>query len=208
MFKNTKLYGTILGIIMFIILIAGLTYAYITWQSSNIKISTESECFVVNYVQGQNISGKKLAIINEKDVLDGNNIKIADGMALTTIGLGINPLCNITGNATIKLDVSILSDAFIEGKGNSVGALKYKIVEYSSDTFPNVTTDILKGNYFKIIKSGAITAKEEIILYNTLINSATNEYIIIFYLDEVIVQNDAAGASFYGTISAEVVQNG
>lgn len=209
MFKNTKLYGTILGIILFIILIAGLTYAYFTWTSSNINFSIESDCFVVNYVKGQNISNNNMFVINEKDFLDGNKITITEGMALTTVRMGIDSSCNVTGTATIKIDVSLLSDSFITDKGNSVGALKYKVVEYSSSEHPTVTTDALKETSFMVKGSGEITSREKINLYSTPINnSSIKEYIIIFYLDEVLIQNDAASATFYGTISAEVVQKG
>lgn len=209
MFKNTKLYGTILGIVLFILLISGLTYAYITWQSSDINFNMESDCFVVDYIKGQNISNNRLYVINEEDFLVGNNITIIDGMALTTVGLGINPSCGVTGTGTIKLDVSSLSNAFVTDKGNSVGALKYKIVEYSSNIYPTVTTEALNGTVFTVIKEGAITSTGSINLHSMQINnSSKKEYIIIFYLDEVLVQNDAANAIFYGTISAEVVQNG
>lgn len=209
MLKNTKLYGIILGIILFVILIAGLTYAYITWKSSSINFTVESDCFVVNYVKGRNISNNKMFVINEKDFLDGNKITITDGMELTTVRMGIDSSCNVTGTATIKLDVSLLSDAFIADKGNSVGALKYKVVEYSSAEHPTVTADTLKGTSFIVKASGEITSRDNINLYSTQINnSSTKEYIIIFYLDEVLIQNDATTATFYGTISAEVVQNG
>jgi hypothetical protein len=209
MFKSVKLYRTILGIIVFIILIVGITYAYITWKSDDIKISVGSECFEVNHTKGKNISINDMYVINEKDFLDGNNITIVDGMALTTISLGINPSCNVTGTATIKLDVSTLSNAFITNTGNSVGALKYKVVEYSSEKYPDVTIDILKGATFNIKAEGMIVAKEKIELYSIPINnSGQKEHIIIFYLDEVLIQNDAAGASFNATIFAEVTQNG
>ena len=206
MLKNSKLYGLILGIILFVILITGITYAYLTWESSSMNFPIKSDCFVIDYFKGKNITNNKLHYINEEDFFDGNNIKIVDGMELTTIGLGINQSCNVSGVATIKLDVSTLSGAFITG--NSAGALKYKIVEYSSDMYPNVTTDILKDTTFTVIQSGSIMSQGMIDLYSTDISNSRNDYIIIFYLDEVLIQNDAVGALFYGTISAEVVQKG
>lgn len=206
MLKNTKIYGTIIGIILFIILIAGLAYAYISWQSSNINISVGSECFTIDYTKGQNISNSGLYVINEEDFLSDDTITIVDGMALTTIGLGINPSCNISGTGVINLNTSTLSTAFISG--NSVGALKYKMVEYSSSTYPDVTVDNLKDQTFTVVAEGEITALGSSEIHTMqLSNDSVNEYIIIFYLDEVLAQNDVAGASFYGTISATVTQN-
>lgn len=209
MLKNTKIYGVILGVVLFILLITGLTYAYITWQSSNIGFNIESDCFIINYINGQNISNSDLYVINEEDFLDGNYITIVDGMELTTVSLDMDSSCGVTGTGTIKLNVSTLSNAFVTNVGDSVGALKYKVVEYSSDTYPTVTTDALSGTVFTIIKEGTVTSTGSIDLHSMQINnSSTREYIIIFYLDEVLIQNDAVGASFYGTISAEVIQNG
>ena len=37
--KKAKLVGTIFGVILFIALIAGFTYAWVSWQSDNINIS-------------------------------------------------------------------------------------------------------------------------------------------------------------------------
>ena len=48
--------GTIIGVLAFIALIAGLTYAWFTWTSGNTILGGTTECFTINYVNGQNIS--------------------------------------------------------------------------------------------------------------------------------------------------------
>ena len=207
MLKNTKTYGVILGVILFIALIVGITYAYITWKSADTRIRVESECFNINYSRGQNISNNKLYVINENNFLNGDQITIIDGMELTTVGLEIDADCNIDGTGKIMLNTSTLSDAFING--NSVGALKYKLVEYSSTDYPNVTTTDLNGEVFSVIAEGQVTAAGiSDIISMELESGVKKEYMFIFYLDEVLAQNDVSGASFYGTISAEVTQNG
>ena len=104
MFKNTKLYGTILGIILFIILIAGLTYAYITWTSSNIDFSVKSDCFVVNYVKGQNISNNNMFVINEKDKIGLIGV---NGTGKSTLLNMIAGYTNYEGQILRKKDIRI-----------------------------------------------------------------------------------------------------
>ena len=205
MLKNAKIYGVIFGIVLFIILVAGMTYAYISWQSSNVNIKVQSECFTINYLKGKDIGNSKLYVINEENFLDNDQITIVDGMELTTVSLEMDESCNVDGTGKIILNINSLSTAFITG--NSVGALKYKLVEYSSSTYPSVTTTDLSGETFTIVKEGTITATgSSDVISMELIRGNKKEYMFIFYLDEVLAQNDVSGASFYGTISVEVNQ--
>lgn len=190
---------------MFVIVIAGFTYAYYTWKSTKVNTSGTSECFKINYVNGQDITGTDLAPIGEEDFINGNTIKIVDGMALTTVSIGIDSSCNISGDGKILLTPSSISPAFTTG--NSSGSIKYKIVEYSSSIYPDVTVGNLKNQQFTILDEGSITSSASIDLYSmSLFSGVTNEYIIIFYLDEILVTNDAIGATFDGTISATATQ--
>ena len=42
--KKIKTYGIILGVILFVLLIAGFTYANLAWNSKSIVISGKSNC--------------------------------------------------------------------------------------------------------------------------------------------------------------------
>ena len=53
--NKTKLYGTILGVVLFILLISGLTYAALEWQSTKTNIKLTSGCFDIYYDKGQDI---------------------------------------------------------------------------------------------------------------------------------------------------------
>ena len=204
--KKASLIGTIIGVIMFVIVIAGITYAYYTWQSTDINTSGTSEYFKINYVNGKNITGTDLVPIGEGDFIDGNTIKVVEGMALTTVSIGIDSSCNVSGDGTITLTPTTISSAFTTG--SSVGSIKYKVVQYSSSTYPDVTVNNLKDQAFTILNEGSITSSESIDLYSmSLISGVTNEYLIIFYLDEVLVSNDAGTATFHGTIYAKAVQS-
>lgn len=205
--KNAKLFGTILGVILFLILVAGFTYAWFTWQSSNISISGNTECFNINYNKGQNITGANLKLFDEAKVIKNNTITVETGMAITNLSAVIDSNCSINGILTINLNVNTL-DASYTASGNSNGALKYVIAEYSSSTYPNVTTDLLNGKSFSIIANGSITSTGSNILYTIPLISgdAKKEYLVIFYIDGDIAQNDAQNKSFSANIEAVVEQ--
>ena len=89
--EKHKVIGTIIGVLAFIALIAGLTYAWFTWQSGNTILGGTTECFTINYVNGQNISGEIVPSVNYT------------GGKTTTVEIGIDPSCTIGGTGTIKL---------------------------------------------------------------------------------------------------------
>ena len=56
--QKTKTYGIILGVVLFIALVAGLTYAYYKWTSTeDINVSVVVEGNTVTFVGGTNITG-------------------------------------------------------------------------------------------------------------------------------------------------------
>lgn len=206
--KSAKLFGTILGVILFLVLVAGFTYAWFTWQSSNITISGNSECFNINYNKGQNITGSNLKLFDEAKIIKNNTITVETGMAITNLSAGIDSNCSINGILTVNLNVSTLDTSYT-ASGNSNGALKYVIAEYSSSTYPSVTTDLLKGKSFSIIKNGSITSTGVSTIHTIPLISgeAKKEYLVIFYIDGDIAQNDAQNKSFSANIEAVVEQS-
>lgn len=203
--NKAKIFGIILGVVIFSVTIAGLTYAFYTWESLDTNISGSSECFKINYINGQDITDANLAAISEASFVNGNNITIVEGMALTTVSIEIDSSCNVNGTGTILLNPVTLSDTFISG--TSAGALKYKVVEYSSANYPEVSVDSLKGEIFTSVGGNSITSTESIEMFSMPLTSGKKkEYILIFYFDEVLISNDAATGTFHGTISARAVQ--
>ena len=89
--EKHKVVGTVVGVLAFIALVAGLTYAWFTWQSGNTILNGTTDCFTINYTNGQAISGE---IIPSVDYTGGKT---------TTVQIGIDPSCTIGGTAKIKL---------------------------------------------------------------------------------------------------------
>ena len=48
--KKVKTYGLVLGVTLFVFLVAGFTYAALTWRSNNITINGSTECLDISVI--------------------------------------------------------------------------------------------------------------------------------------------------------------
>ncbi len=207
--KNIKLYGVLLGVILFIILMAGITYAWITWRSGNINITGSSECFTINYTKGDNITqtidDTGVILFDESTIINDNKITIKNGMAITNVVASLDSSCNITGDLTITLNISNLNNAFTS-KGNSTGAFKYVIASYDPSIYTTISISELANKTFDIISTDSITSTDSIELVNKEINTTATGYLIIFYVDGDLAYNDVGESTFSGSVSAIATQ--
>ena len=145
--KKIKIYGVVLGIILFILLISGLTYAILSWRSSNITIAGNSECLEVDSAKGSNITGSDLLLL-DSGVVNNNQITIRAGMVVTNITAKLKSSCTLDGYLTINLKTTTLNSGFTSS-GNSTGALKYVLASYDPSTYTTI-----KKVYSEINKNG------------------------------------------------------
>ena len=203
--RKIKISGLIIGILLFIVLISGFSYAYyssVATDTSSVKGT--AGCFVVDHVKGNNVTGNVI-LFDESKIITNNNITVKDGMQLTYVTAGINNACTIDGYMIMKMNVKTLNSAFITGK--SKGAFKYAIAKYSPTTYTSPSISTLKNKSFEIIKTASITSTgEQTILTKQLPHSTKDGYLIIFYIDEDKAFNDAGNTSFSATITAEASQ--
>ncbi len=203
--RKIKISGLIIGIILFIVLISGFSYAYyssVATDTSSVKGT--AGCFVVDHVKGNDVTGNVI-LFDESKIITNNNITVKDGMQLTYVTAGINNACTIDGYITMKMNVKTLNSAFITGE--SKGAFKYAIAKYSPTTYTSPSISTLKNKSFEIIKTASITSTgEQTILTKQLPHSTKDGYLIIFYIDGDKAFNDAGNTSFSATITAEASQ--
>ena len=195
----------VLGVTLFILIGTGITYAALTWATSNpINIGLTSGCFEINYTPGGAINNANVEVMNESTLISNNKFTITDGIALTYANIGIKSTCKIEGYGSLYLNVTNLSNAFTTG--SSKGSLKYAILNNTSSvSTPSVIN--LKGQSFDIVKKGTITSIGTInILNKQLSNTSQYKYLIVFYIDSSKIGNDVVGASFAGNISADAHQ--
>ncbi len=207
--KKIKTYGIILGVILFVLLIAGFTYANLVWNSKSIVISGKSNCLEVESVKGSNITGGNLLLQDETSIISNNQITIKNGMVITNVTAKIKSTCSISGYMTLNLNVTNLSSAFTSS-GNSTGALKYVIASYNPSTYSTVSTTALNGKSFNIVNTGSITNNGTIKLREEYLSKTqTKAYLVIFYIDGNLASNDAGSNStnFKSNLEAIVTQN-
>ena len=195
----------ILGVAVFILIGSGLTYAALTWATSNpINIGLTSGCFEINYTPGGAINNANVEVMDESTLINNNKFTITEGIALTYANIGIKSTCTIEGYGSLYLNVTSLSNAF--STGSSKGSLKYAILNNTSSS-TNLTVAGLKGQSFDIVKKGTITSTGTInILNKKLSNTVQNKYLIVFYIDGSKIGNDVIGSTFAGNISADAHQ--
>ena len=200
--KRKKL--IILGIVLGVLLVSGITYAILTWTSSKINIGLTSNCFTIDYTKGNDIANASIKALNESDLISDNKFTIKEGIALTYANIGIKSTCTIEGYGSLYLNVTTLSSAF--STGNSKGALKYAVLDNTSTT-STVTVASLLNQQFNIVSKGSITSTGKItLLTKQLSNTKLNKYLIVIYADVSKIANDAMDASFNGTVSADANQ--
>ena len=205
--KKIKIYGVVLGIILFILLISGLTYAILNWRSSNITITGTSECLEVDSVKGSNITGSDLLLL-DSGVVNNNQITITTGMVVTNITAKLKSSCTLDGYLTINLKTTTLNSGFTSS-GNSTGALKYVLASYDPSTYTTISTSSLNGKTFDIVTTGSITSTGTLKIKETQLSKDTTlAYLVIFYIDGEKANNDIGSNStnFKTSIEATVTQ--
>ena len=136
--KKAKIYGVILGIVLFALLAIGVTYAFITWTSKTSKISIVTECMNTNYTNGEITVPDNLLIFNEKEIFNSGQIILKEGMALTSMSFNKETKCNL--DVVLSLDLYI-NDLPNDYTNNSKGALKYVIAEYNAEEYNKKRND-------------------------------------------------------------------
>ena len=174
--KNKK-YVLIIGIIAFILLVAGATYAYFSWTSNKINSVVSSRCFEIFYEKGNDIEGE---IIPSYDYTGG---------LYSVAKMDINSSCNIDAIGKLYLNVSEETSTNLYREG----LLNYQVLKNGE------LTDI-KGN---ITSAGEIELNLGQLSKNT---SAVTEYTIYVWVDYNLVTNSDIGSKFVGSIRGEAIQ--
>jgi len=171
-----KVVGIIVGVIVFSLCIAGITYALFTWNSDNINKKVSSKCFNVLYTKGTDISGA----INPSSNYTGG--------LYTTVKMNIDSDCDIKANGKLYLETKneTSNNLFREG------LLNYHVVKGSTVVSSGPITS--KGEIE--IDLGELTAS----------TSASTSYTLYVWIDYNLVENTDAFSSYLGSIRGEAIQ--
>ena len=182
--KKAKLIGSIIGVFLFIALVAGFTYAWIAWQSNNINIAGRSDCFDIDYGISQQIgsASSKASLSMTSDYTEGLSAKVS---------LSLKTECaNIPGTATLYLNTTNVGTTSGTSSGILNGALKYTVVSGTS-----------------VLANGVIDSNNKIPLLDNIDVSSTSPttYTVYVWLDGEVADNSYANLNYIGYISAEAV---
>ena len=165
-------------IIMFGLLLVGGTYAFLSFTATvtNATYNGTSTCFIVDYDEGDAITGVMFQSSTPKGGLSGS------------VTMNIKSSCSVAGTGTIKLNVGSSTGSILL----SEGALKYAVYENINSNPVASGTITSTGN--KDLYSGfalSMTAKT---------------YYIYVWLDGSIADNDYVDIPFSGHIHATAIQ--
>ena len=202
--NKPKLIGYILGIVLFIALIGGITYAAFNWRSTNTNISLDTKCFDIQGNSSYTVNGSNMLLFDENDILDttNNTITYKNGMIYYPFNITRGSDCNTDVYYEIIVNVTQLSEDYRNG------ALKYKIIDdmssYTSEKIANPINEDLAFRTFiddSILGTGVKTIYAKNVNLNTNIIPA-----VVFYLDGDLVPEDAHNLTLAATIEVVASQ--
>lgn len=183
-----KLIGTIVGVTAFVALIAGATFAWLTFSATvnNGTYNTGSRNFVIDYTKGTDVSN--LPILN---VSAASAVKTSGASSLT-VTAKLNSATSPKGN--LKLTLNTTKD---EGTFVTSGAIKYSVaIGNGTPTAPQTVSATAQ----ELVLSGTNVT--------TLgITSTTAQSITVYvWLDQSKITNAMIGKSYSGYIQASATQ--
>lgn len=203
--NNKKIFGMIVGVMAFVALIAGATFAWLTWQSTPTEIEGTTSNFTVNYsVPGGAISSTLVPAITYSTASgDYTYAKISrtSGSLEGTANLILNVTnLTLTGTCTTSGVVTYTKKADCTGTWVTADASKIKwIVKSGGSTADTATTEVASGDFTDIV-SNKIS-----LVSNATLNTTDTYYFVYIWLDSS-AGNEFVGTTFSGNISATAVQ--
>jgi len=165
--ETRKIIGTIVGVLAFIALVAGLTYAWFTWSSGDTILNGTTDCFTINYTGGTAITS-----------LIPTSTYNGDGSGKTQVTIGISDECTVEGTAKILFTVNDTTNMPLGEKT----PINYAVEYVDPDTSEN-----------KLIE-GKISNKGQMVLAENLkLTSDPITYTVYVWANTADVTNEHSG---------------
>lgn len=194
--EKKKLIGTIIGIIFFIVLIAGATFAWLTFNATvtNGTYNVSSKEFVINYTNGTDIKSMPPII----------GTPTSSNVTVKTILSAYKTSKTANGTFYIKL-TSTTSNALTTN-----GVIKYAVCSGTSTT-SNCTGNLTTGST-GVLSTGSVTGSTQTLYTTTTIPTSQTYYHVYLWIDEATFYNQTNYASYQnaqygGYIHASATQN-
>ena len=200
--NKKKLIGTIIGVTLFAILVAGATYAWLTFNLSvtNGNYVAGTKNFVINYGGGTAIANIPTL---DTPTADGASKLYVSAYRNTTSANGIFYL-----KMTSETDNALTAGGVIN---YAVCSAENTGTEDQPNVVPKCTGNLTAGAA-NVLATGTVTKSGEIELYNTGsegIPTVKTYYMVLFWLDPAKITNEMAETgnnSYQGYIHASAEQ--
>lgn len=200
-----KFIGTVIGVIFFVALIAGATFAWLTLTPTftNNSVTGGTTNFIVDYTKGSTISGLK--IINSSSVATTAMTTAATGKTTVKAYRAAN---DADGNLTIKL-ITTSSNALV----STTGPLRYAVCS-GTCTLTGSPVASVTASSTGLLAKGTVTSTEQQLLLSDGIATTEKSYDIYLWLDQTTIYSNSdtylpngTGLTYAGYISASAVQD-
>ena len=212
--NTEKLIGTIIGVIAFVALIAGATFAWLTATTviNNTVYTGTSKNFIINYNGSANISGFKEITSGSATtaaITSAASAEVADDAWAAVTASKTN---NDAPASSFKIKLAVTENTL------ATNAIAWAICKGDCPT--NVSLAAISGGSaicgVGVTNCGTITGGSltEVLLYDDIVTFNTDNavsettYNVYFWLDSGTLSNNDMGASFDGYIYAEATQAG
>lgn len=201
--KKEKLWGTILGVITFVALIAGATYAWYSWSSGESILTGGTNCFTINYTAGNSIGSgtNSPAGLGVSDSYTGG--------LYTDIKMAISNTCSVKGVGTIKLTTS----SFKNSDGTSAvslisdgNTLKYVVATVTNPNTSSETVTPITGCSGSITDTGQKSICDFDLTNLASASATVPTYRVYVWLDGSNVSTNFGGIIYSGSLNASAAQ--
>ena len=192
--NNKSIVRMVVGIIVFIAVVAGSTYAWFAWKSSETSISGTSGCFDILYDKGQDIGTAE----------SGYPLRPAcsyEEGANASVTISVDPNCSATGTASINLNTNsfILHDGVTNAFDRGQNMLAYQVVGFTTEVIDEVEQAVetpIDGC------SGYINSGSTVSLCEVELSHTPTTYKVYLYLDCNTTTTTLIGSTYSGYIQS------
>ena len=185
--NKKKLIGAIIGVVAFAALIAGATYAWLTFNATitNGTYNLGSMNFSVSYTKGTDVTAVPIVSTPTAENTRSLNVKAN----------------KVSGSAPGTLTIYLNTDSSTTEALLTSGALHYAVCIGDCTDSTNLSEAANVSATGTVSTSGKLA-----MLSNTPLTASATTYNVYFWLDSSAVVDTVVGSSYTGFISAEAVQ--
>lgn len=205
--NNKKIFGMVIGVIAFIALIAGATFAWLTWSSTPTTIGGTTSTFSINYsTPGGAINNQALVPSATYSTATGDYTYVTISRTNESLTGKANLVLNVTtltlnGTCTTEGVITYGPQASCSGTWETADASKIHWAVYTGgSTTDTATTEVGSGTF------ADVSANKIALVSNATLNTTDTYYFVYIWLDST-AGNEFVGSTFSGYIAADATQD-